>query len=485
MRNLLVVSHSPLPNDIIGLLEQKHWAVTYVQNLEMARQLHAQHHFLVGCVVLNNTRDTKLVERLQEPVLALPQIKWVAVLAEELVETRNFKRFITESLYDFQVFPIDGARLATVIGRAYGMAQIEHELQHDDQLLQLDHDSAFPGRFGVIGKSPAMLALYRMLQRGAESDASVLITGPTGTGKELAARAIHIHSARSKGPFVAINCAAITPTLLQTELFGHEKGAFTSANGRKTGYIQTAVGGTLFLDEIGDLPLESQAALLRFLEDKIVTPVGSTRGTEVDVRVVASTNVDLQQAIADKQFRADLYYRLAFLTIQTPSLSSRDGDIELLAKYFLTEVMATASTRRLRFSEAALSVMRHYAWPGNIRELRSVVFQAALSCESVAIRPDDLKIHLDSPRLDAPMRENAVRQDVQDSYDKHHHSPTGSVLLGSLKTAREQSEKRNLEVALSRNASNVTRAAQDLGVSRMTLYRLMAKHGLSRKRANG
>ncbi|TCT20738.1 sigma-54 interaction domain-containing protein [Thiobaca trueperi] len=479
MRNLLVVSQSHLPGDIVSLLERKHWAVIHAQDLKIARHLDMQHHFLVGCVVLHNTKNTQLTERLQAPVLSLPHIKWIAALDEELVEMLDIKRFITESLYDFQVFPIEGARLATVLGHAYGMAKIERELQHSDQLPPTSHAPDFPGRFGVIGKSTVMLTLYRMLQRAAESDASVLITGPTGTGKELAARAIHSHSARAEGPFVAINCAAITPTLLQSELFGHEKGAFTSASTRKTGYIQTAVGGTLFLDEIGDLPLESQAALLRFLEDKIVTPVGSTRGKEVDVRIIASTNVDLEQAIQDKRFRADLYYRLAFLTIQTPGLSSREEDIELLAKYFLAEVMVTAGTRRLRFSEAALAVMRGYAWPGNVRELRSVVFQAALSCEGLAIRPENLKIHLDSPalKIEFPM-------ETREASGTHHRNSNGSAILGSLKNAREQSEKRNLEFALERHASNVTRAAQDLGVSRMTLYRLMAKHGLARSGAN-
>jgi len=221
------------------------------------------------------------------------------------------------------------------------------------------------------------------------------------------------------------------------------------------------------------------ASLLRFLEDKIVTPIGSTRGQHVDVRVIASTNVDLEAGIQEKTFRADLYYRLAFLTIQTPSLNTREDDIELLAQAFLDEVTTDAGMRTLKFTKESLQIMRRHAWPGNVRELRSVVFQAALGCEGLYIRPENLKIRIDPEPLESETVKNA-----RDQVDRRNGGSTGPCVSGTLKSAREQSEKRNLEFALERNASNITRAAQDLGVSRMTLYRLMAKHGVARDVAN-
>ncbi|WP_200375933.1 sigma-54 dependent transcriptional regulator [Thiocystis violacea] len=471
MRKLLVVSQEDLPADVVSILERKHWSITYAREIDSLDSPASEEAFLIGLVVFPDSRDTRHETYLQQRVEALTGVKWVAALTEEQLIQSGIRHFIADHLYDFHVFPFDAERLTTVLGHAYGMARIEREMTSKSNARQ-------PTRFGLVGESPVMRSLYRMLQRAAESEVSVLITGPTGTGKELAARAIHDHSARSKGPYVAINCAAIPPSLLQSELFGHEKGSFTSANARKHGYIQSAAGGTLFLDEIGDMPMESQATLLRFLEDKIVTPIGSTRGQRVDVRIIASTNVDLDQAIRDRTFRADLYYRLAFLTIQTPELRERGSDIELLASHFLDEVTADAGTRNLRLGKETLARLRGYAWPGNVRELRSVIFQAALSCEGLSIRPDDLKIQLDGAKNgERPGEPNSPPPEKLNGSSRHH-------VMGTLKSAREQSEKRNLEHALARNASNITRAAQDLGVSRMTLYRLMSKHGVTRATAD-
>ncbi|EXJ13713.1 sigma-54 dependent transcriptional regulator [Imhoffiella purpurea] len=472
MRKLLVVSQHRLSDEVVEALEARHWAISYAADLEDAQSADKQHRFLVGLALFSEKPDPREESELRKLVSSFPDIKWIAALAEEEINRQDVKRFIAEMLYDFHVFPLEAERMATVLGHAFGMANIERDLNKRSPQPQ----SKTPNRFGLIGDSDVMLALYRMLQRAAESDVSVLISGPTGTGKELAARAIHDHSSRSKGPYVAINCAAIPPSLLQSELFGHEKGSFTSANNRKSGYIQSAAGGTLFLDEIGDMPLESQATLLRFLEDKIVTPIGSTRGTHVDVRVIASTNVDLEQAIQERNFRSDLYYRLAFLTIQTPSLYRRDSDIELLANHFLEQVAAEAGMRNLKFSPEALAALRHYRWPGNVRELRSVVFQAALSCDDTLIQPEHLKISAGPIPVAEPTHHEPL--------ERHPPAAPPPYVMGTLKSAREQSEKTNLEFALERNASNITRTAQDLGVSRMTLYRLMAKHGVARSAAN-
>ncbi len=469
MRKLFVLSEHDLQEDTIKALSQRRWSIVYAKNLKTAQALFTQEKGpLVGIVVFPEHRTPGCDAYLKQQVIALTQIKWIAAITQEQLSQEATKQFVAEHLYDFHVLPLCIERLVTVLGRAYGMARLEQELASKREVNA-------PNQFGLIGESPVMHSLYRMLQRAGESDVPVLITGPTGSGKELAARAVHDHSSRSQDPYVAINCAALSPSLLQSELFGHEKGAFTSANASRSGYIQSAAGGTLFLDEIGDMPMESQATLLRFLEDKIVTPIGSVRGKHVDVRVVASTNVDLARAIQDKTFRADLYYRLAFLTIQIPRLSERGDDIVLLANYFLGEATIDAGMRGLRISAEALAVMRHYAWPGNVRELRSAVFQAAINCEGLTIRPSDLKI----PRDDI----GAVRCEMpQEPAEKHDNVyPGGGRVIGTLRSARARSEKRNLEYALERNASNVTRTAQELGVSRMTLYRLMAKHGVERQ----
>lgn len=467
MRTLIIVSKDDLKDDAVKELNDNRWSIVYAKDLQTARTRVAQEDVLVGLVMFPEQCDIRHETYLQQQVVALPQVKWIAAMTEEQLARRAIKQFIAEYLYDFHVFPLCFERLTTVLGRAYGMARLERD-------LAAKRDVKAPNRFGLIGESAVMRSLYRVLQRAAESDVPVLITGPTGSGKELVARAVHDHSARAEGPYIPINCAALPPSLLQSELFGHEKGAFTSANASRSGYIQSAVGGTLFLDEIGDMPMESQATLLRFLEDKIVTPIGSVRGKHVDVRVVASTNVDLPRAIADKTFRADLYYRLAFLTIQTPELNKRDDDIALLANHFLNEVTVDVGMRNLKFAEDALTAMQRYPWPGNVRELRSAVFQAALGCEGVIIHAEDFAEH-----LKASSGGNGAAP-CEKQHEPASAQPNNQV-IETLKNAREQSEKHNLEYALKRNACNVTRTAQDLGVSRMTLYRLMTKHGVERQ----
>lgn len=462
MRKLLIVSHSELTNDFTHFLSHKHWLCLRAEDPDAACRLHAEHAFLVGLVVFPHARDPLIESMLQQLVRFLPGIKWIAVLAADQAEDLRIKRFIAHCLYDFQLFPIENTRMTTILGHAYGMARIKRELREHETANEPDH-------FGLIGESPAMQRLYRTIERAADSDVTVLINGPTGTGKELVARAIHQHSQRAHAPFVAINCTAIPSTLLQSELFGHEKGAFTGAHARKAGYIQTAAGGTLFLDEIGDMPMESQASLLRFLEDRLVTSLGSVEGRFVDLRIVASTNIDLEQAIQQKLFRADLYYRLAVLRILTPALNRRDGDIKLLAQHFLREAMLKARTKNLRFSEEALDVMQKYAWPGNVRELRGVITQTVLTCERQVIKPEHLKIPIDfHGHPNATRRHSAIEID---------HS-SGHAIPGSLKTTRDLSEKRKLEIALAGNARNVTQTARELGISRMTLYRLIAKHHL-------
>jgi DNA-binding NtrC family response regulator len=453
-RRLVVAAKGKLPPRLSRFLEANSWGLSYADSAAAARALGEDQGFLVGLAIFPESRDLTERSEIQQTVFALPRVKWIGALAREDLRDIVTKRFITQRLYDFQVFPLDGERLAMALGHAFGMATIEQEFRRGEE-------ACWSARSGLIGDSSVMRDLYRLLKHAAESDVPVLITGPTGTGKEKAARAIHEHSARAEGPFVALNCAAIPPSLLQAELFGHVKGAFTDASERRIGHIEAAEGGTLFLDEIGDMPIDSQATLLRFLEDKLVTPLGSRKSTRVDVRVIASTNKDLEAAIRKHLFRADLFYRLAVLVVRTPRLSLREGDIELLARHFLDEAIAAVGVAQdVCFSDDALKVIRTYAWPGNLRELRSCVFHAVVDCKSRLILPGDLNIGATS----------ANRDDLRQ--------------LGgeSLQDARDQSEKRKLELALAINGSNITRTARDLNVSRMTLYRLMAKHGVSPRR---
>ena len=479
MRHLLLFSRTPLLPALVAALEASHWAVHRADDAAAARRLSARHDCMVGLVLFPEDEDLTTETCLREQVQELPELRWVAALSEAQLDHTPIKRFIAEQAYDFHVLPLQPERLTTVLGHAYGMARLTREF--DRKGPPETHD-----QYGLIGTSGPMQTLYRLLQRAAESDVPVLITGATGTGKELCARAIHEHSERAARPFVALNCAAIPPSLLQAELFGYEKGAFTSANARKDGYIRSAAGGTLFLDEIGDMPLESQATLLRFLEDKIVTPIGSVRGQEVDVRVIASTNVQLERAVAARRFRADLYYRLAFLVVETPDLRTRGADIERLAERFLRQAADEARRGALRLTRAARERLRAHHWPGNVRELRNVVYQAALHSDGPVIDAGALRLLAAPPAAEGPSAAAPAAGapgPAPESRDAPRQTPADAPTAPpeTLAQARAHSEKAKLERALARNGANVSRTARELGVSRMTLYRLMAKHGVARE----
>jgi two-component system NtrC family response regulator len=297
-----------------------------------------------------------------------------------------------------------------------------------------------------------MQVVFDAIRKVATTDAPVLLLGESGTGKEMAARAIHQRSSRKDGAFVAINCSAIPETLLESELFGHEKGAFTGAHIQRKGRIENADGGTLFLDEIGEVPLPLQVKLLRFLQEQRIERVGGRQEIQVDTRVLAATNSDLKKNLGEGRFREDLYYRLAVVQIVLPPLRDREDDLPLLTQSFLQEFAAQNGKTGLAFRPEALRAMRLYAWPGNVRELQNRVRRAVIMSEGKRLTAQDLELAL----------------------------PATSAPGASLKEARESLEREMIQLALKKHSGKITAAAVDLGVSRPTLYELMDKLGIQR-----
>jgi DNA-binding NtrC family response regulator len=352
-------------------------------------------------------------------------------------------------VYDYLVKPIDRERLTTAVRKALERSSLRKEV------LLLRREMVRSGRFEeLIGKSAPMLATYRLIEQIAPSNLPVLVTGESGTGKELVARAVHKLSPRASTRLVAINCAAIPPTLLESEIFGHEKGAFTGATSARAGCFELADGGTLFLDEIGEMPPDLQTKLLRVLEDGMVRRVGGTAETRVDVRVVAATNLPLDDLLRKGTFREDLYYRLNVFRIHLPPLRERGGDIALLAGHFLAEFARENGKALTGFSHEALELLARHPWPGNARELRNVVQRAAILCDEGEVQPH----HLPEPVRRARPRVAVESAGGEDSL----RIPVGT----SIEDAERELVLRTLDAC----GGNKTRTAAVLGISPKTLY---------------
>ena len=350
------------------------------------------------------------------------------------------------------VYPADGRTAEALIGRASALLR--------------GSDSDDGGR-GPVLKSAAIRDLYRMAERAAAGRSgsgliNVLILGETGVGKEVLADWIHRHSPRAKGPLVSINCAAISETLLESELFGHEKGAFTGATQTKPGLLEAAAGGTVFLDEIGDMPAGLQTKLLRALENREVTRVGALASRPIDVRFMAATNHDLESAVEGKRFRQDLYFRLNGISLTIPPLRDRPEEIEPLVRRFITDATAAAKRRPPRLSAEALELLAGYAWPGNIRELRNVVERALVLCDGSEITPEHLPV--DKLRLPHPQAEGAP----------------AAAARGPALTPVEAAERRRILELLAETGGNQTRVAKKLGVARGTLIERLKRYGIKR-----
>lgn len=361
-------------------------------------------------------------------------------------ERANALQAVGQGAWDFLGKPVEIDELLAILRRAFHVASLERD--YADMQRQRQDDSFE----GILGTCTGMQDVFRIIQKVATTDASVLILGESGTGKEMAALAVHHRSRRRDGPFVAINCGAIPEALLESELFGHEKGSFTGAVAQRKGRIETATGGTLFLDEVGELPLSLQVKLLRFLQEQRIERVGGRESIPVDARVLAATNVDLKQAMASGRFREDLFYRIAVVVVTLPALRERGGDIPLLAQSFLRRSMVQVGRDDLRFDPAALRAIESHLWPGNVRELENRVKRAVIMAEGRRITAADLE-------LAAPECVPGV----------------------TLKEARENLEREMVMSALRRSGGKISGAAQELGISRPTLYELMDKLEIKRE----
>ena len=386
--------------------------------------------------------STEGMATLQQILALAPDTKVIVLTGNQ--DHDNAVRAIGYGAYDFHQKPFDHEMLALVVQRAFFL----HALQlKNRQLLQTQADSPVAG---IISRDPGMQKICRSIEKVAPSSASVMLLGESGTGKEVLARAVHLFSPRRDKRFIAINCAAIPENLLESELFGYEKGAFTGAVKQTIGKIEMASGGTFFLDEIGDLPMPLQAKLLRFLQERIIERVGGRTEIAVDVRIVCATHQNLKDLAQAGRFREDLYYRLSEIVVTIPPLRDRIGDAALLAHFFKNKFSQKEGRASLNFSPEALAQIEGHSWPGNVREMENCIKRAVIMVDGPQIMVDDLGLGT-VPLVEEPL---------------------------NLRQVRDEAEQRALVKALARSDGNVAKASELLGISRPTLYDLMARHNV-------
>ena len=388
----------------------------------------------------------------EEGLAALADIRGIDQGAKVIIisgqgEKQNALQAVGAGAYDFLCKPIDMEELKLLLGRCIYVAELEKEYRQLQQSVRAE------GFEDMLGASPQMQAVFAYIRKVAKTTAPVLLLGESGTGKEMAALAIHRRSSRKDGPFVAINCNAIPENLLESELFGHEKGSFTGAHTQRKGLMEAAGGGTLFLDEIGELPPGIQVKLLRFLQEQRFQRVGGRQEIQIDTRIIAATNVDLKQAVAGGKFREDLFFRLAVVVIKLPPLRERADDTALLAREFLHRYAAQNEKTNLTFAPEALRAVNCYSWPGNVRELQNRVKRAVIMADGKRITEKDLELT----------------------------STADNTVTATLKDARENVERELIQQTLKRHLGKISSAAAELGISRPTLYELMEKLGIVRQ----
>lgn len=449
-KTLLVVEDNP------GVRKQLKWSlsdyeVVFAEDRASALQQFESLHPSVVTLDLGLPPDeanaTEGLAALEEMVERNPHCKIIVVTGND--DRSNALKAISLGAYDFYEKPIDPDVLNLIIERAYKLFELEEE---NRELLAAKRGSQ--GSHGIHGASLQIQAACRMVEKVGPSLATTLIIGESGTGKELFARALHNLSARRDKPFVAVNCAAIPETLLESELFGYEKGAFTGAAKQTKGKIEYAQGGTFFLDEIGDMPLTLQAKMLRFLQERTVDRIGGREPIPVDVRIICATHQDLERLIEKGQFRQDLYYRVSEIVINIPALRDREGDKVYLAQLFLKKFSELNKKHFTGFSLTALKRIDTYAWPGNVRELENKIGRAVVLADGPRIEPEDLGF------IEVELDEQARNWNL------------------NLKQARESAELGVIKRALAVHNYNISHAAEALDVSRPQLYNLMKKLGL-------
>ena len=383
-------------------------------------------------------------------ILAIDNTAKVIIISGQS-EKQNAIEAVGAGAYDFLCKPVDMEELRLLLRRCIHVVELEKEYHELQQSRRAD---VFED---MLGTSPQMQAVFAFIRKVAVTNAPVLLLGESGTGKEMAAAAIHRRSTRKDGPFVAINCNAIPENLLESELFGHEKGAFTGAHIQRKGLLETASGGTLFLDEIGELPPAIQVKLLRFLQEQRLQRVGGRQELQVDTRLVAATNANLKELIDNGKFREDLYFRLAVVTIRLMPLRERGEDIVFLGREFLQTYANQSGRTKMVFAPDALRAMSCYSWPGNVRELQNRVKRGVIMASGSRVTAKDLELE--------------------------RHREVVSSAATTLRQAREHVEREMVEQALKKNSGKITSAAAELGISRPTLYELMEKLGISKERA--
>lgn len=453
MEKLLIVDDSPEIRKQLKWGLGKIYDVLLAEDVAEALKLFKEHRPQVLTLDLGLPPDvdgaTEGLRCLEEILSLQPSTKIIVLSGNE--DRANALKAVQLGAYDFYQKPIELTELKIILTRAFHLAALEAEnLRLQSAAMQ--HGG---GMHGIFGQCPEMETIFATIRKVASADIPILVLGENGTGKEMVARAIHYQSLRKNGPFIPINCGAIPENLLEAELFGHEKGAFTGAAARVQGKVEFSQGGTLFLDEIGELPLALQVKLLRFLQEKIIQRVGGREDIVVDARIIAATNVNIEAAIKEGKFREDLYYRIGVINLSLPPLRKRGEDVRLLAGLFLSRYANEFHKKIKGFTPAAERALRQYPWPGNVRELENKIKRAIVMADTAYLEPDDLGF---SGTVETPA-------DL-------------SVAGMTLKDARDKVEKDLLEASLRTLNGNVAKAAESLGVSRPTFYDLMKKHGL-------